>query len=112
MIGEVWRVGTAALQVCQPRIPCYKLGLKFGHPLMLKWFAQAARPGAYLRILEEGEIGAGDEVEIRDRPAHGVTIATVNEAMLWENDATAAAPQAPELPPRLAEWLRERATAA
>jgi MOSC domain-containing protein YiiM len=112
VIGEIWRVGSAELQVCQPRLPCYKLGLKFGDPQMLKWFAQAARPGAYLRILEEGEIGAGDEIQIGERPAHGVTIATVNEAMLWENHATAAALAAPELPVALAEWLRERAAAA
>jgi MOSC domain-containing protein YiiM len=112
VIGEIWRVGSAELQVCQPRLPCYKLGLKFGDPQMLKRFALAARPGAYLRILREGALGAGDAVEIVERPAHGVTIATVNEAMLWENDATAAAVAAPELPVALAEWLRERVAAA
>jgi MOSC domain-containing protein YiiM len=111
-IGEIWRIGTTELQVCQPRLPCYKLGLKFGDPQMLKRFALAARPGAYLRIVREGELGAGDPVEIVERPAHGVTIATVNEAMLWENDATATALAAPELPVTLAEWLRDRAAAA
>jgi MOSC domain-containing protein YiiM len=111
VIGEVWRIGTAELQVCQPRLPCYKLGLKFDDPGMLKRFALAARPGAYLRILIEGEIGAGDPVEIVARPDHGVSVATVNEAMLWENDATADAVRAPELPVPLAAWLRERAAA-
>src|SRR3954469_17310328 len=78
VIGEVWRIGTAELQVCQPRLPCYKLGLKFDDPGMLKRFALAARPGAYLRILIEGEIGAGDPVDIVARPDHGVSVATVN----------------------------------
>ena len=62
MIGERWRIGTVELEVCQPRLPCSKLGLRFGDPLMLKRFAQANRPGAYLRILTEGELEAGDEL--------------------------------------------------
>ena len=73
VIGERWRIGAVELQVCQPRLPCFKLGLRFGDPQMVKLFAQAGRPGAYLRILAEGEIGAGDEVDITDRPSHGVT---------------------------------------
>src|SRR3954465_12421703 len=77
VIGERWRVGTAELEVCQPRFPCFKLGLRFGDPKMLKRFTAAERPGAYLRIVHEGEIGAGDAIEVHDRPAHGVTIAVV-----------------------------------
>ena len=57
VIGERWRIGSVELQVCQPRLPCFKLGLRFGDPQMLKLFAQAGRPGAYLRILAEGELG-------------------------------------------------------
>src|SRR5439155_8921552 len=49
LIGERWAIGTTLLEVCQPRFPCFKLGLRFGDPRMVKGFAEAGRPGAYLR---------------------------------------------------------------
>jgi MOSC domain-containing protein YiiM len=109
VIGERWGIGTVELEVCQPRQPCFKLGLRFGDPLMLRRFAQASRPGAYLRIVREGELGAGDEVEILSRPAHGVTVGLVGDAILRDDTLLARAAQAPELPASLAAWLRERA---
>ena len=54
VVGERWRVGTVELEVCQPRLPCAKLGLRFGDPLMVRRFAEAGRPGAYLRIIDRG----------------------------------------------------------
>ena len=109
VIGERWRIGTVELQVCQPRLPCFKLGLRFGDPQMVKLFAQAGRPGAYLRILAEGELGAGDLVDISDRPAHAVTIAQVAKAIMLDESELAAAATAPELPAELARWMLERA---
>jgi MOSC domain-containing protein YiiM len=111
VIGEKWRVGTVELQVCQPRLPCFKLGLRFEDPQMLKRFAQAQRPGAYLRILREGELGAGDEVDITDRPAHGVTVAHVSRAIMLDERELVTAAQAPELPANLTTWMLERALA-
>jgi MOSC domain-containing protein YiiM len=109
VIGERWRIGTVELQVCQPRLPCFKLGLRFGDPQMVKLFAQAGRPGAYLRILTEGELGAGDRVDISERPAHGVTIGTVARAILLDETLLGPAAAAPELPHSLARWMLERA---
>jgi MOSC domain-containing protein YiiM len=109
VIGERWRVGTVELEVCQPRFPCFKLGLRFGDPRMLKRFTQAERPGAYLRIRREGELGAGDAVEVGDRPAHGVTIALVARAVMIDHDLLARAAAAPELPTDLSDWMLERA---
>jgi MOSC domain-containing protein YiiM len=109
VIGERWRIGTVELQVCQPRLPCFKLGLRFGDPTMLKRFARAGRPGAYLRIEAEGELGAGDLVDITDRPAHGVTIAQVSRAIMLDEGELAAAAMAPELPESLSRWMLERA---
>src|SRR3954453_5048766 len=86
LIGERWRLGTVELEVCPPRFPCFKLGLRFGDPQMLKRFTRAERPGAYLRIVREGEIGAGDEIEAGDRPDHGATIARVAPAGAGERD--------------------------
>src|SRR4051812_49002430 len=109
LIGERWRIGTVELEVCQPRFPCFKLGLRFGDPLMLKRFARAERPGAYLRIVTEGELQAGDEVDITHPPSHGVTIAQVSRAVLLDDDGLEAAAAAPELPESLQRWMLERA---
>jgi MOSC domain-containing protein YiiM len=109
VIGERWRIGSVELEVCQPRQPCFKLGLRFGDPQMVKLFAHAGRPGAYLRILAEGELGAGDQVDITHRPAHGVTIGLVARAILFDDSLLGAAAAAPELPDGLASWMLERA---
>jgi MOSC domain-containing protein YiiM len=108
VIGERWRVGATLLEVCQPRLPCFKLGLRFGDPRMLKRFARASRPGAYLRILEEGELGAGDAVELLDRPAHGVTVRLVSDALLLDETLLARTLDAPQLPATLRDWIAQR----
>lgn len=97
VIGERWRVGSALLEVCEPRTPCYKLGLHFGDRLMLKRFAAASRPGAYLRIIEEGELGAGDAIERLARPQHGVTIKLVFDALHHDRSLAEHALAAPQL---------------
>src|SRR5437868_12113078 len=82
VIGERWAVGSTLLEVAQPRLPCFKLGLRMGDPRFLKRFAAAGRPGAYLRVIREGDLGAGDAIEVISRPAHGVTSALVSRALL------------------------------
>jgi MOSC domain-containing protein YiiM len=62
-IGDRLRIGSAELQVTQPRVPCFKLGLRFGRPDLVKRFLQAGRSGLYLKVLREGELGAGDAIE-------------------------------------------------
>ena len=109
VIGERWRVGDVELEVCQPRLPCFKLGLKFEDPKMLKRFALASRPGAYLRIVREGELGAGDPIDVLERPDHGVTVALVADAIQLDETLLARAASAPQLPPPLREWLLQRA---
>jgi MOSC domain-containing protein YiiM len=108
-IGERWRIGDVELEVCQPRLPCAKLGLRFGDPGMVKRFALAGRPGAYLRILREGALAAGDAVEIVARPDHDVTVALVSAAILLDETLLERAAAAPALPDELARWMRERA---
>ena len=67
-VGERWRVGSALIEVTQPRLPCYKLELRMDRTGFIDEFIDGGRPGAYLRIVEEGEIGAGDGVRIVSRP--------------------------------------------
>ena len=109
IVGERWRIGTVELEVCQPRLPCAKLGHRFGDQKMVRLFAEAGRPGAYLRILTEGELGAGDEVDITHRPTHGITVARVSRAILLDETGLAAAAAAPQLPASLSSWMLERA---
>ena len=61
-VGERWEVGSALLEVSEPRHPCWKLATKVGEPRFVRRFEQAGRPGAYLRVLREGEVRAGDPV--------------------------------------------------
>ncbi len=96
VIGERWRVGGVELEVCQPRQPCAKLGMRFGDLKMVRRFARAERPGAYLRILREGELGAGDDVEVLHRPIYQKTAAyghfgRDDHDFTWERTDKAAA---------------------
>jgi MOSC domain-containing protein YiiM len=107
LIGEHWRIGTTLLEVVQPRFPCFKLGVRMDDPSFVRRFAHGSRPGAYLRIIEEGELGAGDEVSIVERPDHGVTSRLVFDAILVDHGLAAKARQAPRLIPSLREALAE-----
>lgn len=78
VIGERWEVGTALLEVSQPRVPCWKLGVRMSDPLFPRRFAHALRPGAYLRIVREGDVGVGDEIRIAERPDHNFTVFEVS----------------------------------
>jgi MOSC domain-containing protein YiiM len=75
LIGEVWQVGTAVVQVTSPRIPCVVFAGWVDEDHWVKRFASAGRPGAYLRVLEEGTVAAGDGIEVISRPDEHVTIA-------------------------------------
>jgi len=109
VVGERWRIGTAALEVSLPRIPCFKLAHKMDDPRFIKRFAQARRPGCYLRIIEEGELGAGDDIELVERPPHDVTIGLLNEIKLHDQSLAVKVIEArDELPEGWLEWVAER----
>ncbi|MGH2823860.1 MAG: MOSC domain-containing protein [Thermoleophilaceae bacterium] len=109
VIGERWRIGSTLLEVSEPRFPCWKLGARFGDPRMLKRFAAARRPGAYLRIVEEGRLAAADAVEIASRPGHGFTIASFAHAFLEDRAALPRLLEVPGVSESWHEWVRERA---
>jgi MOSC domain-containing protein YiiM len=111
VIGEHWRAGGVLLEVSSPRIPCFKLGIRMGSQGFPRRFAAAGRPGAYLRILAEGEVAAGDPVRVVHRPSHGLTVGDV--ARIYHHDH-ARAPrllEAPELAETWKEWAATRAAA-
>jgi MOSC domain-containing protein YiiM len=73
-IGDRVRVGTIELMVTQPRLPCFKLGIRFGRDDMVKRFLHSGRSGFYFAVVREGEVTAGDRVEVAARDARGVTV--------------------------------------
>ncbi|MTD42808.1 MOSC domain-containing protein [Conexibacter sp. W3-3-2] len=107
VIGERWRVGPVLLAVTAPRIPCAKLGRVFPGTGIVRRFAHAGRTGAYLRLLEPGDVGAGDAVTVVDRPAHGVTVADVARIVQHERHRAAELRAVPELASRLAAWAAD-----
>jgi MOSC domain-containing protein YiiM len=85
LIGERWRIGSALLEVSEPRQPCSTLGAKMGDQRFVKRFAKAMRLGTYLRIIEEGDVGAGDAIEVVERPDHDVTIGLLSRVLFEDN---------------------------
>jgi MOSC domain-containing protein YiiM len=76
LIGERWQIGTTVLEVSEPRIPCWRLGVRMNDKRFPRRFTEALRPGAYLRIVAEGDVGAGDEIRV-SRPDHALTVRDV-----------------------------------
>jgi MOSC domain-containing protein YiiM len=76
-IGDRFRIGSAEFVVTQPRMPCYKLGIRFGRPDILKRFLQSGRSGFYFAVTAEGEVGAGDSIERIARADEGLTVTDV-----------------------------------
>jgi MOSC domain-containing protein YiiM len=109
-IGERWRIGTVELRVTGPRIPCFKLEARIGVRGFQKQFLHAGRPGAYFRIVQEGELQAGDQVEIVHRPDHDVSPRLTVETMWLDRTRLAEVePAVPDMLPKLREWYEELA---
>lgn len=83
-IGDRFRIGSAELMVTQPRMPCYKLGIRFNRTDILKRFLASERTGFYFSVSSEGEVGAGDDVELIKQNTSGVTVLDVTR--LYSSD--------------------------
>jgi len=101
-VGDVLRAGTAEFIVTQPRLPCYKLNIRFQRPDMVKRFLRSGRTGFYLAVIKEGELAAGEEIELLPTDRSAVTIPEVvtlymskkgDRALLQRAIATPALPQ-------------------
>ena len=98
VVGERWHVGTAVLEVCVPRIPCNTFAAFWDVRQLVKRFTAAGRPGAYLRVLVEGEVNPGDRIDVRDRPEHGLTIGETFRALTGDRSLLPKLLTAPQLP--------------
>jgi MOSC domain-containing protein YiiM len=85
-IGDVFRIGSSEVVATQPRMPCYKLGVKFGRMDIVKQFMESKLPGIYFRVLKEGEVGPGDEIELISRDANNVTVKDLVQLVTSEGD--------------------------
>jgi MOSC domain-containing protein YiiM len=85
-IGDRFCIGTAVVMVTQPRFPCFKLNLKFGRDDMVKRFLNSRLSGIYFSVVQEGEIGAGDEIELVSRDENNVTVADIVQIYVREAD--------------------------
>jgi MOSC domain-containing protein YiiM len=117
VVGERWRVGTALLQVVDVRIPCHVfkawMGLSgFDDRAWVRRFTAHARPGPYLRVLEEGVLRAGDPVVVEHRPEHGVTVSTLFRALTTERSLLPLLLEVDALAPWALEVAAEYAAAA
>jgi MOSC domain-containing protein YiiM len=113
LIGERWRVGPdVILEVSCPRIPCGTFQGWLAQAGWIKRFTQAARPGSYLRVIESGEIRAGDRIEIVHRPGHDVTIGVVFRAVTLEPELLPRLLAADALPAEIKERARRRFVSA
>ena len=71
-IGDKFEVGSAVVMVTEPRLPCYKLGIKFGRADIVRRFLASERTGFYFAVLQEGDVGVGDQIKLVERNKHGV----------------------------------------
>ncbi|MBD2610336.1 MAG: MOSC domain-containing protein [Nostoc sp. ZfuVER08] len=85
-IGDRFRIGSAVVMVTQPRFPCFKLNLKFGRDDMVKRFLNSRLSGIYFSVVQEGEIGVGDEIELVSRDENNVTVADIVQIYVREAD--------------------------
>jgi MOSC domain-containing protein YiiM len=85
-IGDTFRIGAATVMVTEPRMPCYKLGIKFGRTDIIKRFLQSERSGFYVAVLKEGEVGAGDQIELIERGSFGVNVSDITRLYARDGD--------------------------
>jgi MOSC domain-containing protein YiiM len=113
LIGERWRIsGSVVVEVNSPRIPCATFAEWMGEPNWIKRFTVAARPGAYLRVVQSGLISAGDEITVLSRPAHRASIGLVFRALTLEPELLAQLLDVAQLPDAVrAKAARRIATA-
>lgn len=104
LIGDRYRIGSALLEVAQPRSPCAKLALRMGDPAFGRRFVLSLRSGFYLRVIEEGELGAGDAVAREARGAAGVSVSEAMHVGLIDGEDVAGARRVMAEPALAAEW--------
>jgi MOSC domain-containing protein YiiM len=111
MIGDRIQIGSAEFLVTQPRMPCFKLGIRFGRDDMVKRFLRSGRTGFYLSVLREGEVGADDRIEFTLHDDRALSVADIAALYARDSDNQATlrrAADTPALPESWREYFRKR----
>jgi len=106
-LGDRLKIGSAELVVTQPRLPCYKLGIRFGRADMVKRFLASRRTGFYLAVAVEGELGAGDTIEILERHPSAISMPELLRMYLREGVAPGRVREAIAIPALSDAWRRD-----
>jgi MOSC domain-containing protein YiiM len=106
-IGERWAIGSAVFEVSEPRMPCWRLGVRMNDDLFVRRFAEALRPGSYLRILVEGNVGAGDEIRVVEKPETELTVRDVFRIYVRDRHEAQRLLAVPKLSDAWKSWAAE-----
>ena len=107
LIGERWQIGSVVLEVSEPRIPCRVFAGFWDRPTLIKDFTEVKRSGAYMRIIQEGEMAPGAQINVISRPEHGITIRDIFEAKAGERGKIAKLKEVTALSNQYKEWLHK-----
>ena len=110
LVGEQWKIGSTILEVSQPRIPCRVFAGFWNRPTLIKEFMAAGKPGTYLRIIKEGEISAGDSIEVIKTPSHAITIRDLYAAKNGDRSKALEIGLVEELSREYREWAKTLTT--
>jgi MOSC domain-containing protein YiiM len=103
-IGDRFRIGSAIVMVTEPRMPCYKLGIRFGRPDIIKRFLASGRTGFYFAVLQEGEVGAGDSIELVERTKDSLRISDITALYTHEKNNVVLLRRAIDVPALPESW--------
>lgn len=103
-VGDRFRIGKAELMITEPRLPCYKLGIKFGRADIIKRFLQSRRTGFYFAVLKEGELAGGDAIELIERESNQIAISEITRLYAFEKNDLEALRRVVELPTLSESW--------
>ena len=107
LVGERWAIGSAVFEVSEPRIPCWRLGVRMNDPGFVRVFTEALRPGAYMRIVREGDVGAGDPIELVSKPDHDLTVRDVFRIYTRDRGESGRLLDVPQMSEAWKRWARE-----
>lgn len=103
-IGDQFQIGSAKVMATQPRMPCYKLGIKFGRTDIIRRFLASGRSGFYFRVIQEGEVGSGDSIELISRDKNNVTVKDIVRLFVHDNQDIETLQRVAKLDPLPEGW--------
>jgi MOSC domain-containing protein YiiM len=107
LIGERWKIGTTIVEISEPRIPCWRLGVRMNDTHFVGRFTEALRPGTYLRIISEGDVGAGDEIHVVSKPNTDLTVGDVFRIYTRDRDEAGRLLEVAQMSEAWKRWARD-----